>query len=56
MFRITRKKADTKQRMPRGLKAVSVPKSRELRRLLEGRDITASGGCRAVQRHTVQAK
>jgi hypothetical protein len=48
MFRITRKKADAKQQMPRGLKVVSPPKSRKLRRLMEGRDITASGGCRNV--------
>jgi hypothetical protein len=50
MFRITRKKADAKQQMPRGLKVVSPPKSRKLRRLMEGRDITASGGCRSARR------
>lgn len=53
----TRKKSELRvAQLPRGLKPVAPPKSRKLRRLMEGEDITTSGGCHTVHRPSVSAQ
>jgi len=36
--------------LPKGFKVVAPPKNAERRQLMEGPDITGSGGCRSVPR------
>ena len=48
--RETQKKARPQRNAAKGFKVVAPPKNAERRQLMEGPDITVSGGCRSVGR------
>jgi hypothetical protein len=39
-------------KLPKGFKAVAPPKNQHRRRLIESDNLTTSGGCRTVHRHS----